>query len=405
MNAKPTILAINAGWEQRPLIDAARERAGRLVCVHFDDNVAADLPADRLEALDLRDVGAILKLAREENIAAVVTDECDYSAFSAAFVAEAMGLPGAGVGPAGRAANKAVQRETVAKSGLRQPAYRVCADVDQAREAAHAIGYPVVVKPVDSRGGLGVRFVHGDDDLADAVLNAIGNSISWQVLVEDFIDGQQFVVDGYVFPKAGYQALAVSSKRMVEGTPVSSDIICPAEADPATVEAVRAYDAEVVAALGLRHGMTHGEYMVDGDGRVHLVEIANRGGGVWISAKYVPAISGIDTTRQLVEDALGTGRDLFVEAGGAKARAGRVHFFIPPSDGALVGVSGEDAARALDGVESLWVKPITGQRVAGMTTDLDRQGLAILSADDAPGVDRVLDRLHQTLIFETGEGA
>lgn len=401
-----TILVINAGWEQRPLIDAARSVATRLIAVHPNADVADDLPVDRLAILDLRDTASIIALAREENIDAVVADECDYSAFSAAMVAEALNLPGAGIGPAGRAVNKALQRDAIAAAGIKQPRYKVCADIDQARAAASAIGYPVVVKPVDSRGGLGVRFVHHESELADAVVHAIGNSISWQFVVEQFIDGTQFVVDGYVFPVAGYQALAVSSKRMVPGTPVAADIISPAEADTAIIDAVRDYDAKIVAALGLRSGMTHGEYMVDSAGEVYLVEVANRGGGVWISAKYVPAICAIDTTAQLVEDALGTGRDLFEKAGGAKQRAGRVHFLIPPADQALNAVVGEDAARALDGVECLWVKPIDAARaVATMQTDLDRQGMAILSADTTDGVNAILAKLQQTLIFQTGDNA
>ena len=401
-----TVLVINAGWEQRPLIDAARKVATRLIAVHPSADVADDLPVDRLAVMDLRDTAKILKLAREEKIDAVITDECDYSAFSAALVAEALQLPGAGIGPAGRAVNKALQRDAIAAAGIRQPQYAVCANVDEARTAAREIGYPLVVKPVDSRGGLGVRFVHQESELADAVINAIGNSISWQIIVEQCIEGTQFVVDGYVFPRAGYQALAVSSKRMVPGTPVAADIISPAEADPEVINAVRAYDAKIVAALGLRSGMTHGEYMVNTAGEVYLVEVANRGGGVWISAKYVPAICGVDTTAQLVEDALGTGRDLFEQSGGVKQRAGRVHFLIPPADQALIGVVGEDAARALPGVECLWVKPIDAGRIAStMQTDLDRQGMAILSGDTTSAVDAVLAQLQQTLMFQTGKSA
>lgn len=401
----PTILVINAGWEQRPLIDAARKVAGRLIAVNATADVADDLPVDRLEIIDVLDSVAILELARAENIDAVVADECDYSALSAAKVAEALGLPGAGADVAERATNKAQQRNVVGDAGLKQPLYNVCAELAQAHAAASDIGYPVVVKPIDSRGGLGVRFVHDAADLGDAFDNAVAHALSGLILVEDFIDGTQFVVDGYVFPKAGYQALAISSKRMVAGTPVSSDIICPAEVDPEIVAAVREYDAKVVAALSLRHGMTHGEYMVDANGDVHLVEMANRGGGVWISTHYVPAICGIDTTQQLVEDALATGRDLYEEADGAQSRAARVHFLIPPSDAVLSAVLGEAEARALDGVESLWVKPVTGERIQGMTTDLDRQGLAILSADTPAQVDEVLAQLQQTLIFKTEEAA
>lgn len=401
MPDKRTILVINTGWEQWPLVSAARKACGRLVAVHSSSNVSPDLEIDRLEVFDFRDTENILALAREESIDAVVADACDYSAYTAAFVAEALGLPGAGIGPASKTTNKALQRRAITRASIPQPRYAVCADLSEARGAAADIGYPLIIKPVDSRGGLGVQTVFSENTLETAFFQAIGKSVSWQVIVEEFIRGTQIVVDGYVFPESGYQPLVISSKRMVDGSHTATDYISPPEIAPGLLDAVRDYDAKIVAALGIQFGMTHGEYMIDDGGTVHLIEIANRSGGVWIGAKYDPAVSGIDTTEQLIQDAFATGVDLFQDQGGAANRFGRIYFFVPPLQKTLLSIRGADKARALPGVAGLWANDVAGLRLDAYDSDLIRQGFAIMSAETPEELDDLCAEVQQLVSFET----
>ncbi len=401
MTIERTILVINAGWEQWPLLAAARRACSRLVAVHASPDVRSDLGIDRLEVADFRDTARILKIAHEEQVDAVVTDACDYSAYSAALVAEVLGLPGIGIRAASRTTNKALQRVAVAAAGVPQPKHAAGASIEDARHAAEAVGYPLIVKPVDSRGGLGVRVVKREEDLQAAVIHAIGNSISWQFMIEEFIEGTQVVVDGYVFPRSGYQPLVISSKRMVADSHTATDYISPPEISPRHRDALKSYDARIVDALGIKFGMTHGEYMIDDKGRVHLIEIANRSGGVWIGAKYDPAVSGIDTTEQLVEDALDSGRDLFQERGGPANHLGRIHFLIPPIGKTLSAIRGTEHARALPGVAGFWANDVKGLRVDAYDSDLIRQGFAIISAETQEELDNLVEQIQQIISFQT----
>ena len=83
--------------------------------------------------------------------------------------------------------------------------------------------------------------------------------------------------------------LGVASKRKVGGRRnVDMEVMYPAELPDDVVDRVLGYNARVVEALGLTFGATHGEYLVTADGTPYLIEIANRGGGVYTAPVIVP---------------------------------------------------------------------------------------------------------------------
>lgn len=90
--------------------------------------------------------------------------------------------------------------QMLAAAGIPVPASLLVADAEQARRAADQLGWPVVVKPVDSDGGAGVTAGVGDPDrLARAYATA--RRISPAVLVERHCAGEDhrlLVVDGRV---------------------------------------------------------------------------------------------------------------------------------------------------------------------------------------------------------------
>lgn len=402
MSKRPTLLVINAGFEQRPLVEAAARLGARVVAVHPDGSWERDMPVDEVHQCDLRDLPGIVSLAERIQPDGVAADECDYSAIAAAVVADRLKLPGASLRSAQNASNKWLQRRAAAEAGgIAQPRFALVANDKEAELAASEIGYPVIVKPIDNRGGIGIRRVDDPRDLAAAVNFAIIHAASRLALVEAFIDGVQMMVDGYAFPKSGYRELVVSSKRMAGNTHVASDILSPAEVSDQVIAAVREANTRVAAALGIDFGMTHAEYMVDRNGVPHLIEMANRGGGVLISAAYVPGASGIDIQTQLAADALGLGRDLLAEAGGAVEYAAWMRFLLLPPNRSVVTVRGEEETRRLPGVRALWVKARPGTRTHDVRDDLDRMGFVIAIGKDRNAALQTVERAESTLQIET----
>ncbi len=87
-------------------------------------------------------------------------------------------------------ANKALTATLLRKAGLPAPVHKVVTNLQAALQAAHQIGWPVVVKPVDRERGEGVVVDVGDDDqLTAAFGSASALSRTKAVIVERQVDG------------------------------------------------------------------------------------------------------------------------------------------------------------------------------------------------------------------------
>ncbi|MNS45199.1 argininosuccinate lyase [compost metagenome] len=183
---------------------------------------------------------------------------------------------------------------------------------------------------------------------------------------------------------------------------VAIDIIYPGELSDEVYERALRNNDEVVAKLGYRFGFTHAEYMVDPQGRPFLIEIANRGGGCYTSCKIVPAVSGLDLTSQLIYDSLGIERDLFEEKGGQDHRAAYLKFFVLPP-GRIAQIRGTEAITRLTGIEALRLRVEEGSVVSSTTSDADRHGFVIATADSREQVKSLANQSIDMLKVTYGE--
>ncbi|MBE0549840.1 MAG: AMP-binding protein [Rubrivivax sp.] len=87
-------------------------------------------------------------------------------------------------------ANKALTATLLRKAGLPAPVHKVVTNLQAALQAAHQIGWPVVVKPVDRERGEGVVVDVGDDDQLKAAFRSTSAlSRTKAVIVERQVDG------------------------------------------------------------------------------------------------------------------------------------------------------------------------------------------------------------------------
>ncbi len=78
------------------------------------------------------------------------------------------------------------------------------------------IGFPYIVKPVDSRGTFGVTIVKDNSNAKEAYFHAVMNSTSKRIICEEFIDGTLVTVDGFCFSN-GHKSLTVASRVFDDG--------------------------------------------------------------------------------------------------------------------------------------------------------------------------------------------
>jgi len=299
MNKK--VLIINLGWEQQPLIDRLFSRGYIVYGVHNNDKYEKR-PYEKVLISDFRDLEKILNFAQSISIDAVISDQCDYSHFAQAFLCEKLNLKGPDIENAQISSNKFLQRTLAKKKGVLVPDFELVFNIQEAKHAARKLNYPVIVKPIDNRGSFGVSKVNNEVELHDAYYNALINSHSRFVLIEQFINGYEVTVDGYCFngkPKS--LAIALKSKEGLTSQ-VSMDIKYPADIPIEIIKKALVNNEKVGDALGYNIGMVHSEYMIDHAGNIYLIESANRGGGVFTSEIIVPAVSGINLLDIYIDD-------------------------------------------------------------------------------------------------------
>lgn len=299
------ILVIGAGWEQLTLIESLKATGHYIIATHPNINADGFKIVDQYYVKDSRDINGHISIAKSHKIDAVITDNCDYSFYTASIVASKLQLPFADIQSALYSNDKFAQRIAISKTNVNQPKFEKIQTINELLLAVPKIGFPSILKPIDSRGTFGVTIIKNKSELENAFYDAINNSPSRILIYEQFINGILVTVDGFCFSN-GHKSLTVASRKFDDGAkPITKEIIYPAFFDNAMQERLLISHHEVVTGLNYNRGHTHGEYLVTNENDIFLVECTNRGGGVFTSSVIVPLITGIKLNEILIAQSLG----------------------------------------------------------------------------------------------------
>jgi biotin carboxylase len=300
-----TVFVMRALWEQEPLIRAAKDCGARVIAVDEDEDAEGLTAADESEIVpSLRDLDACLDIAEEYSVDAVVSDECDYSAFVTAYIGARLNLPAISISTAQITTNKRRLRHLL-EDYVSQPNFEICATPEGAKEATESTGYPLITKPVDNRGAFGVSRVTDSDDLRESFFSALANSHAREVILEEFIEGTPITVEGY-YLNGDHRTLAIGEKDSSLGNlDPQREITYPADLSTEVKKRVHEVNDSIASKVDGSMGATHAEYIITEEGDCYPIEFHNRGGGIHISAKVVPELTGFDVSRQLLADAFG----------------------------------------------------------------------------------------------------
>lgn len=349
---KKKLLIIGAGDFQLPLVQQAAKTcevflAAPVISAAFDPYVS-----DRL-IVDVRDEEKILAFAKEHGIDGVITDQTDIAVRSVAYVAEKMGLPGIGYETGLLFTDKSRMRARLRELGLPVLVNRTVASVEEAiaffRELSnsapnHEVPVRVIIKPLDTQGSRGVQVCANEQELRDKYDEAARWSSSHEVIVEHFATGREFVVEALALNHE-YRPLCIGDTLYfdIPDAFAAKSRIFPTMADDALRERVLALDKKIITGFGLTQGVTHSEYIMDGD-EIYLIETAARGGGVFISSDLISLSSGLHTEQFLVDIALGQQKEMPVILP-QQCFCGYMAFYLPV--GRVVRADGIDEVLAL----------------------------------------------------------
>jgi hypothetical protein len=355
--------------------------------------IATVVPADCSDPEGAAD--ALVAAAADHPLDAVMGVD-DAGVVTAALAAERLGLPHSGVNAVEATRDKHEMRIRLADAGVAQPRF-VAADPADVHEAAAAIGYPVVIKPVSLSGSRGVIKVEAAGDLETAVARVRAIQIEAgiegsMVLVEEFLSGPEIALEGLLGD--GLEVLAVFDKPDPLDGPYFEETIyvTPSRHEPAAVEAAIEVVEAACAALGLRFGPIHAEVRLTDEGP-RLIEVAARSIGGLCGRSLRFGMLGQSLEVLLLRAALGMNRRGMRPAGMASGA-----MMIPiPNEGILRSVRRREAVAEIDGVEELTITIPLGRRVRPLPEGDRYLGFIIARGDAPEDVEQVLREAHAVL--------
>ncbi len=394
---------LGGGPWQLPTIQLAKQLGHRVLVTDMYSERPAYALADLHEVVDITDMEATLAAARRHHVDGILCDTTDVGVPTAAFVAERLGLPGIGYETALNFTDKARMRGRTGCAGVRRVDHETVESLAGLQAAAARIGWPAVVKPVDNQSGRGVTIVRDPRALERAWNLAVGHSRQRRVIVEQFVEGTELIVDGFVID-GNVTLLTTAIKTPYADNPTISSRI--RYLSGAQFEHVRTVvepaNRSVIAALGLRSGIFHAEYMLSGEDVVPI-DVAARGGGVMIYRHVLPHVSGVDAMATMIRLAMGEP----VQVQPSPTRRGASIDFLRMPEGRLVRIVGAEAAAQERGIAALHLGVVAGDRIGPLLHKDDRPGFIVALAETSDAAVQCAERakVHLRVVMDGGGDA
>jgi biotin carboxylase len=335
MNKK--ILVFPGTQWQVPLIEKIQEMGHKALVVNPDPEAPGMKKADMTLVSDIFDKDKVVAFGKEQQIDAVMSDECDIAMNMVAELGKVFNVPTMDEDTAALFTVKFLMREFSKQHGFKYPEYKFCKTVEDAIALQKEIDKPIIIKPLDSNASHGVFKCSNEDEIHKHFDESMSFSrVEKSVLAERFIVGTEFTIDGVKTPHGHYTMAISEKKHFAHNESIANELLFSHYNPNYDYDKLRATNDAFVMKSNLQFGFTHAEYKFE-DGEYYLIEIAARGGGNMISSCITQYMTGYDTYRYLVECATGNVHDEdFSLRPEYRERSAVLKFFETPNGGGKV---------------------------------------------------------------------
>jgi biotin carboxylase len=371
---------------------------------------AEELGDGRMVGLDFANpevgAGEIERFAERHPLDTIVAVD-DGGALVAARAARRLELPYNSVASVEATRNKALLRERIAGAGIASPEYRVVGTLDDAREVAASLTYPVVMKPLALSASKGViraddadEFVAGFGRVrgiltSPEALQECGSELADRVLIEGYIPGVEVSLEA-VLDGGKLRVLAIFDKPDPLEGPYFEETIYVTPSRLAEDDQARIIETteQACRALGLEDGPVHAELRLNSEG-VYPVDIAARSIG-GLCSRTLSFGTGMSLEELLLRHAIGAE----VPSYERQESAAGVMMIPIPAAGTLRGVTGLAEAEAVPLIESVTISMHIGSEFTPLPEGSEYPGFIFARGETPEAVEAALRESHALLEFE-----
>ncbi len=293
------VLILGGGHSEIPLIESCKSLGYFVITTGNNKDGLGHKLADQYIPCDYSDKEKILKIAKEENIDAVVSGCNDFALLTAAFVSEKLSLNGHDSLNVSQNLHLKDQYRNLAKTlSIKTPNFKKLSKNDDVNNILQHLSFPLIVKPVDLSGGKGMTKCNNENELIKAVSVAFKNTKKDYIIVEEFIFGTNHGFSAFIKDKKVVFYFIDNeqyyiNKYLVSGASTTTDI---------SQEIINKLvsDCERIADnLNLVDGILHTQVIIDENDEPVIIEITRRAPGD-LYIKLVEFATGINYSELIV---------------------------------------------------------------------------------------------------------
>ncbi len=400
MELKRKILLLGGAAAQLIAIETAK-RLGyyTVLCDYLPDN-PGQYVADSFYLVSTTDKEAVLSVAKEEKIDGIVAYSSDPAAPTAAYVANAMKLPGMDYEVVRHFCEKQLFREFLINNGFNVPqsvVVKLPCDFDSIDIGE--LHFPLIVKPTDSSGSKGITVVEDISELRDALNYAKEYSRNKTLIIEEFIRRDHpFVIEAEIFAINGEVVTwgLINSIRDTESNPLlPAAYSYPLELSENRKQLVRNEVSKLVSATGKTSGAFNIEMIIDKNEKLFFLDAGPRNGGNMLP-EFISMIARKDIVEATIKTAMGETSDLDITLDGEEGGYWGLGVLHTSEKGLYHGIEYSEKARhALIREE---VQKKEGEEVKAFERCNDLVGLSFLHFASQSEMDEVMCNTNSTMI-------
>ncbi len=388
MKSNKSILVFGCGELQQSIIGRAHKKGLFVVGIDPCADAYCKDDTDAFEVVGGQDFEGTCGVVEKYGIDAIVTAATDKPLVMMARIAEKYGFPFFSVDTARWSTDKFLMKERFKLGGITHARGRLISRV----EDAEGLVYPVIVKPRDNSGSRGVKLCRNQEELRTSIAEALENSRLDSVLVEEFIEGPEYSIEGLHYDGKS-EVIQFTEKKTTE-FPYNVELghKQPALLTDEQKDAIREIVAKIGSALRFENCPSHTEVKINDRG-IFVIETSPRLGGDFITSTLVPLSTGINMEDQLLNLSLGEEVNIHF---GHFAKAAGVHFFCFPI-GRLIKIDHHafTAAKSWPGMSYLSIKLHEGDMINQITSSLNRYGEFIVQSIDSDELDSIMTKYEK----------
>ena len=388
---KKSVLIFGVGELQKSIINRAKLMG--LFVVGIDpcaDAVCKD-EVDAFEIVGGQDFEGTLAVAKKYNISAVVTAATDKPLVMMARVAKELGLRFYSEETAIWSTDKFQMKQRFIEGGIPCAKGRLISKAEEAND----FYFPVIVKPRDNSGSRGVILCRTTEELSDAIKEALQYSKLGTVLVEEFIEGQEYSIEALHYD--GKSEVIQFTEKTTTPFPYNVELGHKQPANLSKEQKVNIRDliSKIADCMHFENCASHTELKINERG-IYIIETSPRLGGDYITSTLVPLSTGINIEDQLLNIALGAEVDCIAKY----SKYSGIRFFSLKENTIITHTPEKELVFSYPCMVDFSFKLAVNDTTKKIRSSLDRYGYYILQTTDQVSLENYLDKYEKEIIKE-----